>query len=297
MSPRLEPSRRTIRLLVEYDGSAYVGWQRQKKGPTIQEMLERAIASVTGVRSVVHGSGRTDAGVHAAGQVAHFETRSVLAASVLKRAINAHLPRDIVVLEAEDAPGEFHARFLAESKTYRYRIRNVETRGALDRHMAWHIPRTLDVAAMRRAASCLVGRRDLRCFVAEGGRPRDAVRTVKSLDIRRSEPYILVTIEADGFLYKVVRAIVGTLVWVGSGKISVKEFREIVDSRDRRRAGPTAPSRGLCLLSVAYPCASRSPSRRPASNSFGERKSPPAAHRDATRTRRIGESHRHRAER
>src|SRR5262249_4067047 len=146
------PTARTIRLVVEYDGTAYLGWQRQRNGPTIQQALEEAIAEVTGERTVVHGSGRTDTGVHARGQVAHFRTRSRLHADVLRRAVNANLPADVVVLSAEEDSPDFHARFGAVSKIYRYRIRNTEVRGALDRHVAWHVARTLDVAAMRRAA-------------------------------------------------------------------------------------------------------------------------------------------------
>jgi tRNA pseudouridine38-40 synthase len=274
---RSVPSRaRVVRIVVEYEGTAYLGWQRQRHGPTIQQALEEAIERVTGETSVVHGSGRTDTGVHAAGQVAHFRTHSRLGPEVLRRAINANLPDDVVVLVAEEASADFHARFGAASKVYRYCIRNAEVRGALDRRVAWHVSRTLDVASMRRAAKCLIGRHDLRAFVAEGGAKRDTVRTIKSLDIRRKPPYIHVTIEADGFLYKVVRAIVGTLVWVGSGKLSPAEFRAVLESRDRRRAGPTAPPKGLTLSSVTYP-SEREPARpRPRAPSRVRRPSAPS---------------------
>jgi tRNA pseudouridine38-40 synthase len=277
---------RTICIIVEYDGTAYLGWQRQRGGPTIQERLEAAIEAVTSQRTVVHGSGRTDAGVHASGQVAHFRTRSRLPADVLQRAINAHLPLDIVVLAARDAPEGFHARFDACSKVYRYCIRNSAVRGALDRHIAWQVPWRLNVAAMTRAARLLLGRRDLRSFVAEGSSVRDTVRTIKRLDIRRSPPYILVTVEADGFLYKVVRTIVGTLVWVGSGKIDAEAFREILESGDRRRAGPTVPPKGLTLLSVAYPSASGSRRDRSGARRVRARRPDSAANSSASRTPR-----------
>ncbi|MBI1853686.1 MAG: tRNA pseudouridine(38-40) synthase TruA [Planctomycetes bacterium] len=243
---------RTIRLVIEYDGTEYVGWQRQLNGPTVQQRVEEAIRAVTGEAVVVHGSGRTDAGVHATGQVGHFRTTNGLPPDVFRRAINANLPDDVVVLRADEAPARFHSRFDAASKVYQYRIRNDDVRGALDRRVAWHVARRLDLASMRRAARVLIGRKDLRSFVAAGSSSSDAVRTIKSLDIRRTAPYILVTIQADGFLYKMVRTIVGTLVWVGSGKISPADFQAILDSRDRRRAGPTAPANGLTLSSVEY---------------------------------------------
>jgi tRNA pseudouridine38-40 synthase len=243
---------RAIRLLLEYDGAAFFGWQRQGGRPTVQAALEEAVRRVTGRRSPVVASGRTDAGVHAAGQVALFRTRARLPAERFRDALNAHLPPEVSVRESAEVDGRFHPMRNVVSKIYHYGIINRRARPALDRGRAWWVAAPLDVAAMRRAARRLVGRHDFRSFATEAAFRKDTVRTVRSLRLRRSGERIVVEVEGKGFLYNMVRAIAGTLVEVGRGKIKPAEVGRILAAKDRRRAGPTAPAHGLCLMSVRY---------------------------------------------
>jgi tRNA pseudouridine38-40 synthase len=237
---------------LEYEGSRFLGWQRQGPGRTVQGEIEGALARILGARVPVHASGRTDSGVHALGQVASFRAATRLSTREIARGLNGLLPEDVAVLECRETDAAFHARFSAVSKTYRYRILNRSGRTAVDRAFCWRVPVPLDLERMREAAKDLVGRLDFRAFCAEAAARKSTVRTVLRLDIEKSGDYILVTIEADGFLYNMVRAIVGTLVLVGSGKMSLETFRDVLRSRDRRRAGPTAPARGLFLAEVRY---------------------------------------------
>jgi len=243
---------RNFRLLLEYEGTDYCGWQRQAEGETIQQKLEEAVARITGKAMHVQGAGRTDAGVHARGQVANFRSGTRLVPERLRDALNAVLPRDIVVLQLDEAPSGFHAQFDARSKVYVYTIRNDRVRSALDRGFVWHFRHKLNARRMRQAAAMLPGKRDFAAFQTEAYRKPNSVRTVLQARLRRRGKCVIFTIEADGFLYNMVRAIVGTLVEVGRGKISVDEFAAILESRDRRRAGPTAPPQGLCLVEVKY---------------------------------------------
>ena len=244
---------RTIKLIIEYDGSNYLGWQVQPNGQTIQGVIQDRLKRLTGESSQLIGSGRTDAGVHALGQVAHFKTESRMDANTFQRALNSLLPEDIVIRRAEEVDAEFHARRSARSKVYKYRILNRVTPPAIDRQYVWHVPQKLNLDEMKKATHGLVGEHDFSAFRSVGSSARSSVRNILRADWKRGKGGLLrLEIEATGFLKQMVRAIVGTLVEVGRGKISVQKFREILESKDRKKAGPTAPARGLFLKEVKY---------------------------------------------
>ncbi|MCR4412012.1 MAG: tRNA pseudouridine(38-40) synthase TruA [Thermoguttaceae bacterium] len=248
---------RTLKLTLAYDGTDYAGWQVQGPGRVaVQEVLEQAIEAVTGARVRVLASGRTDAGVHALGQVVSFRTESRLSPETLVRALNAHLPHDVAVLDAAEVPDGFHATHSAVRKRYRYAIHNHPIRDVFRRRTSWHYPVPLDAAAMHRAAQALRGTHDFRSFQTSGSERKTTVRTVYDIEVRRGEGdehrMIFVEIEADGFLYNMVRAIVGTLVQVGRGQRGESWPAEVLAAKDRRRAGRTAPPEGLVLLWVRY---------------------------------------------
>jgi tRNA pseudouridine38-40 synthase len=244
---------RTVRLLIEYDGSDYSGWQAQANGPSIQEELEDAIHKVTGERVRVAGSGRTDAGVHALGQVATFRTESDIAGERFAPALNSHLPPAISVLRSDWVPNTFHARKAARGKTYRYRILNRTVRPALLRGMVYHFVPPLDVEAMRRAAAHFVGKHDFRALTPPSSeRPAGYVREIRSLEVLHWGEEVLIEVNGGGFLHNMVRIIAGTLIEVGRGKLPAEAVPDILESRDRTRAGPTAPACGLYMVSVDY---------------------------------------------
>lgn len=244
---------RTIRLVIEYDGTAYCGWQRQRNGLSVQEVLEEAVARITGEASRVVGSGRTDAGVHALGQVAHFQTSSRLAERNLLMGINSLLPCDIVVRDLREAAEGFHARFDATSKVYLYRICNRPVRPALQRQRAWFVWESLDMGKIKEVIPVLVGRHDFSSFCSTHTDAVDRIRTVLSLTALREAPDMInILIEADGFLRYMVRTIVGTLVEVGRGRLTGQGLEAILKARDRSLAPVTAPPHGLYLLEVKY---------------------------------------------
>ena len=243
---------RTIKLTVEYDGTPFHGWQVQPDAPTVQEALEQAVESVTQEKVTVVGSGRTDAGVHALGQVAHVQTGSPLPVEKWVAALNAHLPPEIAVTAAEEAPDGFHARYSARSKTYRYRILNRRARSARERTTAWWIQAPLDVEAMACAAGYCLGPHDFTAFESKSEPESSGLRRMLRLEVQRCGEHIDLWFEATGFLYNMVRAMVGTLVQVGLGKIPPEQVARILESRDRAQAGPTAPPHGLCLMEVRY---------------------------------------------
>ena len=245
-------SARNIKLVVEYEGTRYCGWQVQPNGPTIQEKLELAIRQITGETVRVAGAGRTDAGVHASGQVANFHTSSRMPAGRMRHAMNAVLPDDIVVLDLSEAPESFHARYSAKSKRYRYSILNRQAPSALHRYCALHLAQPLNIAAMREAAGHLIGTWDFSSFGCNAGGEDNPVRTVLGISIDKQEDYVTIEIEAVSFLYKMVRSIVGTLVDVGKGKVSASDVLRILRDRDRKRASATAPAHGLTLVQVDY---------------------------------------------
>jgi tRNA pseudouridine38-40 synthase len=245
-----------FKLTIAYDGTAYEGWQIQKIGTGVQEKVEAALAKLLPSKPRVHSSSRTDTGVHALGMVAHFEIPRAEFKMPLRKlalAINAHLPEDIRVLSAVRATAEFHARFDAKGKQYRYFVWNHTAMNPLLRRTAWHVTRPLDVKAMRAAAPLFVGRHDFQSFAANPGYTREStVRTLTRCDVKKSDTLLTFTIEGDGFLYKMCRGIVGTLVQVGLGKFPVSEVKPMLAKCDRRVAGMTAPAHGLVLWKVSY---------------------------------------------
>lgn len=247
----------TFKLTLAYDGTAYAGWQVQAPGQlAVQEVVERAIAAVTGQRVRVMASGRTDAGVHALGQVVSFRTSCGWEPPVLVRALNAHLPLDIAVRDATIVPDNFHATLSATRKRYRYAIHNHPIRDVFRRHTSWHYPRPLNVPAMQEAAQALRGTHDFRSFQTAGSERQSTVRTIFEIEVRRGSGedrhMVYIEVEADGFLYNMVRAIVGTLVEVGRGRHGPAWVAQVLAGRDRRLAGRTAPPHGLCLVQVDY---------------------------------------------
>jgi len=243
---------RTIKLTIEYDGSNYAGWQVQRTGQSVQTRIQEAIAAITGAPAVrLVGSGRTDAGVHAAGQVAHFKSATTIPAQDLVHAINTELPDDIAIIAAQDVPDDFHARYSAKSKTYRYSIVNRAVRSPLERGRAHFVRGRLDVPAMRAAAQALLGEHDFAAFRSKpNGKP--SVRTITRLDVMTAGERIDLFVSANGFLYNMVRAIAGTLIEVGLGRRTPESVAGLLRSLDRSAAGPTAPPQGLCLMDVEY---------------------------------------------
>jgi tRNA pseudouridine38-40 synthase len=244
---------RNIVLLLEYDGTRYHGWQRQPDTPTIQETVEEALGRLTGERLALIGSGRTDAGVHALGQVANFHTASAIPLQAFSLGLNALLPPDIAVLAAHEAPPEFHARKSARTKTYEYRILNRPQRSPLARHYGWWLSQPLDQAAMAEAALALPGEHDFSAFRASGSDNVNPVRRVLAADWREApDAWLHFTLTATGFLRGMVRSLVGTLVEVGRGKVPAARLGELLTSGARHLAGPTAPPQGLYLVEVVY---------------------------------------------
>jgi tRNA pseudouridine38-40 synthase len=245
-----------IKLTIAYDGTNYAGWQVQKIGLGVQQLVEESIARILPRATRLHSSSRTDAGVHALGMVAQFEipeSRLRMTLRKLSLAINAHLPPDIRVLSAAKARPEFDARFDAKGKQYRYFIWNAPAMNPLLRERAWHVARSLDLASMRAAARLFLGRHDFKSLAATRAyEMKSTVRTLTRCDIQRRGPALTIIIEGDGFLYKMCRGIAGTLVQIGQGKIAADEVKHILDQKDRRAAGMTAPSHGLVLWKVFY---------------------------------------------
>lgn len=247
---------RVFKLVLAYDGSNYSGWQVQPGRITLQGALEEALARITGEPVRVAGSGRTDAGVHALGQVASFRSETDLSADVLHKALNAELPRDMAVISVTESAADFHARASAVRKRYRYQLDDRPIRDVFMRRYSWHCRYRLDAAAMHRAAQSLVGRHDFSSFETSGSKRQSSVRTVFEISVERaaneSQGGISLEIEADGFLYNMVRTIVGTLVEVGRGVRSERWPAEVLAACDRKAAGQTAPACGLFLLRVDY---------------------------------------------
>jgi tRNA pseudouridine38-40 synthase len=244
---------RNIRLVLSYDGTDFNGWQTQPGYRTVQETLEGAIAALTGERRVrVNASGRTDAGVHAIGQVVNFYSTTTHPPDVLVRAVNAHLPPDVVVRAAADVPQAFDANRDARHKLYRYVIHDGPVADPFLRRYQCHSRRRLDAAAMRRAAAPLKGRHDFHSFETDWPNRMSSVRTITHLAVNRFADWIWLDVEADGFLYNMVRAIAGTLINVGRGYWPEDKVAEILRAQDRARAGPTAPAQGLFLMRVTY---------------------------------------------
>lgn len=245
-----------IRLLVAYDGTNYAGWQVQKVGLGVQEKLEEVLKRFFPAAPRVHSSSRTDAGVHAIGMEAHVEVPRAqfkMTPGKLVLALNAYLPEDIRVLMARRAPAEFHARFDASGKQYRYFVWNHAAMNPLLRAQAWHVTQKLDLKAMRAGAPLLLGKHDFKSFAANRNYEMETtVRTLTRCDLLGKGPLLTFIIEGDGFLYKMCRGIVGTLIQIGRGKFAVSDLKKMLDARDRREAGMTAPAHGLVLWKVFY---------------------------------------------
>jgi len=242
----------TIKLLLEYDGTTYAGWQRQLNQPTIQEAVESAIEGVTQAKVSVIGAGRTDAGVHALGQVASFRSDRSMTPREWTRALNAHLPETIVVRSTELMPDEFHARRAAKGKLYEYRILNRPERAAVQRHYCWHVHQVLDDAAMNRAALALIGPHDFSSFETQPTENEDPMCHLRRLAVYRQGDSLRIEAYADRFLKQMVRSIVGTLVEVGFEKRPPESLSTVLSARDRSAAGKTAPPHGLFLVRVDY---------------------------------------------
>ena len=247
---------RWLKLTITYDGRGYAGWQVQPQKPTVQGVLEAAWQAITQETVRVTVAGRTDAGVHALGQVVAVGTTSKLSNKELARGLNAKLPDDVAVLAIDDAPDQFHATHDAISKLYRYQIHNSRTPTVFDRHFTWHVPQPLDTEAMHRAGQALVGQHDFSSFETSGSPRPDAVRTLFRLDVTRGSAAlrerVAIEVEGDGFLYNMVRSIVGTLVPIGQGNRPLEWATEVLAARDRRHAGQTVPPHGLFLVQVRY---------------------------------------------
>ncbi len=245
---------RNIKLILEYDGSSFSGFQRQPRHLTIQEVLETALSRLFNRKmKIVAASGRTDSGVHASHQVVNFKTSKPIALEKIQRALNGMLPRSIAVRKIEEVPAVFHARYSATSKTYEYRIWNDPVRSALVQR-AWQVQDKLDLRPMRRAVNLLKGRHDFRSFCAAtvGNAKKNTIRTIKKFEINRQGPLIVICVEANGFLYHMVRNLVGLLVDLGKGKLKVSAVKDILNARDRRKAPATASCCGLMLVDVRY---------------------------------------------
>jgi tRNA pseudouridine38-40 synthase len=243
---------RNFKLTVSYDGTDFFGWQTQHGFRTVQETLEAAILKLTGEKVHANASGRTDTGVHAVGQVVNFKSATRHTPHVVRRALNAHLPEDVIVKAAEEVPVEFDARRHAVRKMYRYVIHVGPVPDLFLRKYVYHVPWELDTTAMRTATQCLVGTHDFHSFETEWPNRQTSVRTITHLGVNQVGELIWIDVEADGFLYNMVRSIAGTLLNVGRGYWQASQVAEILKAEDRRLAGQTAPAQGLFLMRVSY---------------------------------------------
>ena len=253
---------RNIKLTLEYDGTKFFGFQVQKNRRTVQSELELALrklfqsarggSALGGKKIKVIASGRTDSGVHAEAQVVHFKTKSKIPLEKMVRGLNHYLPEDLAVTGIQTVPASFHAQRSAKWKTYEYRIFNSSVRSPLKRTRSFFVPYPLHVSKMKRAARLLQGKHDFRIFEASGSRRKSAVRTIREFDIKKMGNDIMITVEANGFLYNMVRSLVGTLIEIGRGRMTLSGLKAVLVSKNRSQIGPTAPAHGLTLKRVSY---------------------------------------------
>ncbi len=244
---------KNYKITIEYDGSAYHGWQRQSDLPTIQDEIEKALMTMTGKKLSLIGSGRTDAGVHAFGQVANFHCDTSLSPEVFQKGLNSLIPNDIVITDCRQVHEKFHARYDVISKIYYYRILNRVIPAAIFRQYAWHVPKKLNLEDMRNALGYIIGTHDFKAFEGAGSPRANTTRCVVNADlVEKKDGHLVFKIEGDGFLRFMVRNIIGTLLDVGLGKMTTNDFKKIFESKDRNLAGATAPAYGLFLKQVKY---------------------------------------------
>jgi len=243
---------KNIKLVIEYDGTNYCGWQRQKNALSIQQVLETKLERLLKEKVKLTGSGRTDSGVHARCQVANFKTNSKLKPLAIKNALNAKLPRDIIIRNASFVSQDFHAQFDAKSKIYRYSIYNKDTNCVFCSKYIWWYKGKLDIGLMEKEAKVLLGKHDFSSFQAKDVKERSSIRTIKNIFVSKKGSFINITVEANGFLYNMVRNIAGTLVEIGRYRFQAGSMKAILAKKDRKFSGPTAPASGLCLVRVRY---------------------------------------------
>ncbi len=240
-----------FKLIIEYDGTHYSGWQIQPHQKTIQQEIERRLSKILNEKIKINGSGRTDAGVHALGQVASFKTTSIIKPPIIKKALNSLLDKDIRIKSVSKVDKDFHARFSAKKKTYRYQISLTEP-GVFERYYYNYIPYKLNLPLMKKEAKDLLGKHDFKCFEASGRRAKDTVRIISKANFTKKGNKLYFTIEGNGFLYNMVRNIIGTLIEIGRGKFPKGTIKELIKTKDRNKAGPTAKACGLVLVRVGY---------------------------------------------
>jgi tRNA pseudouridine38-40 synthase len=243
---------KNIKLTIEYDGTHFSGWQRQINGISLEETIDTALKILTKEDIKLYGASRTDAGVHARGQVANFKTNSIIPPERFPAALNGLLPEEVVIISSEEVPLEFHSRYHCKGKAYSYVMLNRKIRPAFMNNYVAHVPYELNFEIMEKASKHFIGTHDFAAFKSKGGSVKTSVRTINSIELTRSGKEIILNIEGDAFLYNMVRIIAGTLIDVGRGRIAPDSVPDIILSKDRRRAGKTAPASGLCLERIYY---------------------------------------------
>ncbi|MBD7912743.1 MULTISPECIES: tRNA pseudouridine(38-40) synthase TruA [Clostridium] len=243
---------KNIKLIIEYDGTKYGGWQKQNNSKTIQETIEKALSKSTGEVIELIGCSRTDAGVHARGMVANFKTSSSIPPEKFREAVNRNLPDDIAIIKSEEVALQFHSRYSCKGKTYSYTIINRYEKLAIGKDYAYQVRDKLDIKSMEKACDFFIGRHDFSAFKSSGSSVKTSIRTISKLHLTQNDEKIEIYVSADGFLYNMVRIIVGTLIEVGKGKIRVDDIKSIIESKDRSKAGPCVKPNGLILEKVFY---------------------------------------------
>ncbi len=242
------------KITIEYDGTDYVGWQKQKDGLGVQEVIEKAIKKFSGEDVEIYGAGRTDAGVHGLGQVAHFDLAKEYPIKTIRDAINANIDKSdkVIILDAEVVDEDFHARFSAQERSYVYKIVNRKARLTLDGKRAWWHPTPLDLDNMQSCANVLIGEHDFTSFRASECQAKSPIKSISEITLSQNGDVISIYVRAKSFLHHQVRNIAGTLLWAGQGKITPQEMKTILEAKDRTKAGPTAPAHGLYFLKIRY---------------------------------------------